>query len=83
MVVIKALNEHDAPLSSIGPWIEDAKTYANSFFPLLHCHTRKECNSLAHNLARYVIDILDFLVWMENVSPYVTTVLQNDLARLV
>ena len=53
------------------------------FFPLLHSHTRKECNSLALNLARYVIDILDFLVWMENVSPYVTTVLQNDLARLV
>ena len=83
MVVIKALNEHDAPLSSIGPWIEDAKTYANSFFQLLYSHTRRECNSLAHNLARYAIDILYFLVWMENVSPYVTTVLQNDLARLV
>ena len=27
LVVIKALNEHDAPLSSIGPWIKDAKTY--------------------------------------------------------
>ena len=34
LVVIKALNEHDAPLSSIGPWIEDAKTYANSFFSI-------------------------------------------------
>lgn len=36
LVVIKELNEHDALLSSIGPWIEDAKTYANSFFQLLY-----------------------------------------------
>ena len=48
-MVIKALNEHDAPLSSIGPWIEDAKTYANSFFQLLYSHTRREYNSIAHN----------------------------------
>lgn len=36
LVVIKELNEHDALLFSIGPWIEDAKTYANSFFQLLY-----------------------------------------------
>ena len=35
LVVIKALNKPDIPLSSIGHWIEDAKIYSNSFIHLL------------------------------------------------
>lgn len=64
LVVIKALTKPDIPLSSIGPWIEDAKIYSNSFIQLLYSHTNtmRECNSIAHNLIRYVIDIPDFFV---------------------
>ena len=48
-------------LSFIGPWIEDAKIYSNSFFfQLLYSHTRRECNSVAHNVAGYKIDIPEF-----------------------
>ena len=49
LVVIKALTKPDIPLSSIGHWIEDAKIYSNSFIQLLYSHTRRECNSIAHN----------------------------------
>ena len=46
LVVIKALTEHDTMLSFIGPWIEDAKIYSNSFCQLLsiltHTHTQGE-----------------------------------------
>ena len=62
LVVIKALTKPDIPLSSIGPWIEDAKIYSNSFIPLLYSLTMRECNNVAHNLIRYVIDISDFFV---------------------
>ena len=60
--VITALSK-DAPiLSSFGPWIDDAKVYSNCFFKLQYSHTRRECNNVAHNLARYAMDIPDFIV---------------------
>lgn len=80
--VIRALSQDATTLSSIGPWIEDAKIYSNSFFKLQYSYTRRECNSAAHNLAKYTIDILDFTVWMKDVSPHVSTILQADLAGL-
>ena len=57
----------------------------NSFFKLQYSHTRREwreCNSFAHNLVKYAIDISDFIIWMEDVPPHVSTVLQADLVKL-
>ena len=65
--VITALSQDAPKMSSIGPWINDAKVYSNSFFKLQYSHTRRECNTVAHNLARYAIDIPYFIVWMEDV----------------
>ena len=83
--VIRALSQDATTLSLIGPWIEDAKIYSNSFFKLQYFHTRREwreSNSFAHNLAKYAVDISDFTIWMEDVPSHVSTVLKADLARL-
>ena len=82
LVVIKALIKPESPLSSIGPWIEDSKIFSNNFSQLLYSRTRRECNKVAHSLARYGIDIPDFLVWMEDIPPHFTVILQADLANL-
>ena len=82
MVVIKALIKPKSPLSSLGPWIEDSKIFSNNFSQLLYSHTRKECNKVAHSLARYVIDIPNFLVWMEDVPLHFTIILHANLANL-
>ena len=45
-------------------------------------NTRREGNVVAHSLPKYAIDILDFLVWMEDVLPQFHSVLQADLDGL-
>ena len=47
---------------------------------LHYSHVKRECNTLAHYLARHVFDISDFLVWMEDVPPQFSVVFQADLA---
>ena len=62
MVIIKAsLDDHNS-LSPIGPLIEDAKFSLKSFDQLLYSHTKRECISVAYSLARYAVDIPNFLV---------------------
>ena len=82
LVVIKALIKPKSPLSSIGPWIEDSKIFSNNFSQLLYSHTRRECNKVAHSLARYAINIPDFLVWMEDIPLHFIVILHADLANL-
>ena len=79
MVIIKALEEEHNPLSPIGPLIADAKFNSHFFTHLLYSHTKRECNSVAHGLARLAVNIPDFLVWMEDVPPQFHSVLQADL----
>ena len=78
MSVIKGLMEEERMLVPLGLLIEDAKRLSHSFDELRYSHTKRECNALAHNLARYTISILDFLVWMEEVSSQFQNVLQAD-----
>ena len=42
----------------------------------------RDCNGVAHSLAKYALSIQDFLVWMEETPPQVFHVLQADLAGL-
>ena len=79
MVIIKALEEEHNPLSPIGPLIADAKFNSRFFTHSLYSHT--ECNSVAHGLARFTVNIPDFLIWMEDVPPQFHSVLQVDLAN--
>ena len=65
---VQALIQTESTLSSIGPWIDDSKVLENDFVQLQYSLIRRECNRLAHNLARYAIDKPDFLVWMDNIS---------------
>ena len=83
MEVIQALTQTKRTLSSIGPWIDDSKVLATNFVQLHYFHVRRECNRLAHNLARYGIDIPNFLVWIKDVPPQFAVVLQTNLANLI
>ena len=82
LVVIKALDEDVHSLAPIGLLVEDVKVLSRNFDQLFYSHTKREDNSVAHNLTRYAIDISDFLVWMEDVLPHLQSVLQADLVCL-
>ena len=80
--VIKGLMEEERMLVPLGLLIEDAKRLSHSFDELRYSHTKRECNALAHNLARYAVSIPDFLVWMEEVPSQFQNVLQVDFVGL-
>ena len=69
LVIIIALREEEQIFSPIGLLLEDVRRLSLSFQQLLYSHTKREGNSVAHNLARYANSIPDFLVWMEDVPP--------------
>ena len=78
--VIAGLREDRMVLVPYGLLLEDAMFLSQQFDELHYSHTKREGNSLAHSLVRYAVDILDFLVWMEDVSPQFYYILQTDLS---
>ena len=77
--VIKALREDASSISLIGLLIDDVKSLANSFDELSYSYTKREGNQVAHGLAKYAKSIPDLVVWLEDVSPQLLSVLQADL----
>ena len=43
-------------------------------------NVRREGNNIAYSLTKYAVLISDFLVWMEDVSPQISAVIQADSA---
>ena len=82
LVIIKALREEEQFFSPVGLLLEDVRMLSLSFQKLLYSHTKREGNSVAHNLARYTNSIPDFLVWMEDVPSCIQSFVQADLASL-
>ena len=78
--IMNALSSDRHSLALFGLIINDVKFSAENFDQLHYSHVKRECNILAHCLARHAFDILDFLVWMEDVPPQFSVVLQADLA---
>nr|XP_023926910.1 uncharacterized protein LOC112038333 [Quercus suber] len=82
LLVVNALTDSESSLSHIKPLINDVKYYSYSLEKLLYSHVTRDCNSVAHSLAKHALNIQDFLVWMEETPPQVFHVLQADLAGL-
>ena len=76
--VIKGLMEEERMLVPLGLLIKDVKRFLHRFDELRYSHAKRECNALAHNLARYVVSIPNFVVWMKDVPSQFQNVLQAD-----
>ena len=80
MAVILGLREDGMVLVPYELLLEDVRILSQQFDELRYSNTKREDNSLAHSLARYVVGILDFLVWMEDVPSQFYYVFQTDLS---
>ena len=80
--LIQVLKSQEQNLSSWGLLVEDVKVYGVKFRRLLYSHVKRNGNSIAHNLAKHVICILDFQVWMEDVPSYIVPFLHLDVSYL-
>ena len=82
LTIINALSNDQRSLSSFGPLIDDAKFSSVIFDQLHYSYVRRECNFAAHSLTKFASNILDFQVWMEDIPPQLSSVIQADLADL-
>ena len=78
----KVLADDNCSLAPFGLLVEEAKVLSQHFDQLLYSHTKREGNAVAYSLTKYVINILDFLAWIEDVSSQLYSVLQVDFVGL-
>ena len=81
-LIIKFLKVGGNTIALVEPLIQDAIVFSNFYSKLLYSHCKREDNKLAHSLARYSINVSDYVVWMEEVSNPLFSVAQHDLANL-
>ena len=81
-VVIMALNSKSPVLAPYGSLLQDSLSLANSFSKLSYSHTKREGNTVAHNLAKLAVNLTNCVIWMEDVPPDVLSPYQVDLAGI-
>ena len=82
-ILIKALREDSYSLASFGHLVQDIQVIASYLSSSNFNHVRRQCNGLAHSLARRAKNLSQSNVWMEDVPPDISSVLQADLFSLL
>ena len=68
-VLMQAL-KYDSPfLSTDGIILDAVRSKARCFSKLHYSHVKREGNIVAHILAHFVLNVLDYSVWLEDVPP--------------
>ena len=80
--LIQALKSEERSLSPTGLLIEDVKIFSNNFVKLMYSHVKRNGNRVTHNLAKNVLCIPDFQVWMEDIPSHIVSILQLDVIEL-
>ena len=79
LTICSALRCQDPSFASFGDIIEDARLIARSLQRCSFSHVKREGNRAAHMLARRAIELQDeFLVWLEDVPPYLESVIHSE-----
>ena len=81
-VLMHALAEDTPFLSTVGLLIDDVRFNAALFTKLHYSYVKREGNMVAHSLTCYALTISNFVVWMEDVSPPIVSVVLSDIASL-
>ena len=81
-ILIKALQSNSHSFAHFGHLAEDVKYLASKFQSYNLSHICRQCNVVAHTLAKRAILNLHLLVWMEDVPPDDLSVLQANLEGL-
>ena len=81
--ISKDLNNSERSLALHGHLIEDVKALTPSFNCCSFVHVRRQGNRVAHALARWAFNSPSLTVWMEDVPPDISSVVQADFSRIV
>ncbi|KAK9988324.1 hypothetical protein SO802_028563 [Lithocarpus litseifolius] len=81
-LIINSLKAGGKSIASVESLLQDAFVLSNCYSKLLYSHCRREGNRLAHSLARYSINVSNYVVWMEEVPTSLIKVVQQDIANM-
>lgn len=79
-MLIQPLRSGNESLTPYSLLLEDVRVGSNSFAQLCYSYVKREGNKVTHSLARFAVNVSNFLVWMEDVPLQFLSVLQVDLA---
>ena len=82
-VVTQALETKDVGLAAFGLLIRDSCTLVGNFLDLSYSHTKRKGNKGAHGLVKLATNLVDCVIWMEEVPPSIYHFVRADLALLV
>ena len=77
-IAIDAFWSKQQSLTKCGHLIEEAKWLANQFEAVEFNYVLRKCNSAAHNIARHARHVSKCTVWMKDVPPHLSIVIQVD-----
>lgn len=60
--------------------VDDAKRLVNQFESMEFSHVKREDNSTIHNIARHARHVSELSVWMEDVPPHLSAIIQAKSA---
>uniref|UniRef100_A0A2N9GM00 RNase H type-1 domain-containing protein n=1 Tax=Fagus sylvatica TaxID=28930 RepID=A0A2N9GM00_FAGSY len=84
LTICNALKCQDSSFASYGDIIDEACLVARSFQGCSFSHVKQEGNRAAHMLACRAIELQgDFLVWLEDVPPYLEAVIHSELSLAI
>ena len=79
---MNSLKARGGTIASVEPLIQDAIIFLGLYTKLLYSHCRRDANKLTHSLARYSINVSNYIAWMEEVPHSLFSIAQNDLTTL-
>nr|XP_023884104.1 uncharacterized protein LOC111996368 [Quercus suber] len=73
-IAIEAMQSGLPSLADYGHLLEEGKSLADDFEVLEFSFVPRQCNTLAHKIARHARHVSDYTVWMEDVPPHLSNV---------
>ena len=81
--ISKDLNNSERSLALHGHLIEDVKALTPSFNCCSFVHVCRQGNRVAHALVRWAINSPSLTIWMEDVPPDISSVVQANFSQIV
>ena len=81
-LVMASLNSKDPGLALYGLLLQDTLSLSLVFSKLSYSHTKREGNTVAHNLAQLAVNLPNCVIWMEDVPSNVLSFYHADLAGI-
>ncbi|XP_075663045.1 uncharacterized protein LOC142632549 [Castanea sativa] len=83
LLVMTALKSKNIALAPFGLLIQDSLALPSGFSKFSYSHTKREGNTVAHNLAQLAVSFTNCVIWMEDVPSDVLSSYHADLAGIL